>query len=439
MKKRAIAGLSLSALMLGGTVVGCAQGGISTASTRSEAKLAASAASNAAKAQQALAKGDAARAITFAEAAVAAMPRDAELRALLGASYLKAGRFTSAHEAYADVLQLAPTNGKAALNLALAMIAEGQWDQARALLEEHAAIVPAADRGLATALAGDPASGAELLMGAARAPDATATTRQNFALVLALAGRWAEARQIAGIDMAPQAADARMLEWATFAKPTGAADQVSALLGVIPVKDPGLPVALALNATVPVTALAAVQPAAMNPETTAPGVPAEQPVEVAQVAPQVPVAATDTSASGSRIVFAARQEVVQSLPAGRAPPTPAAAVAKTRLASATSVSSPRERAKGDWYVQLGAFDSAGVAKDAWQRAQRRYPALAEQTPTGMAFKSFYRLSVGGFSRNDAESMCRGYRATGGRCFVRTGAGDQTASWVKPAKVQLAVR
>lgn len=155
MKKRAIAGLSLSALMLGGTMVGCAQGGISTASSRSDEKLAKLAENNAAKAQQALAKGDAIKAISYAEAAVAAMPRDAELRALLGASYLKAGRFTSAHTAYADVLQLSPTNGKAALNLALAMIAEGQWYEARTLLEEHAAIVPAADRGLAMALAGD--------------------------------------------------------------------------------------------------------------------------------------------------------------------------------------------------------------------------------------------------------------------------------------------
>lgn len=435
MKKRAIAGLSLSALMLGGTMVGCAQGGISTASSRSDEKLAKLAENNAAKAQQALAKGDAIKAISYAEAAVAAMPRDAELRALLGASYLKAGRFTSAHTAYADVLQLSPTNGKAALNLALAMIAEGQWDEARTLLDEHAVIVPAADRGLAMALAGDPATGAELLMTAARSPDATATTRQNFALVLALAGRWAEARQVAGIDMAPQAADARMLEWTAFAKPTGAADQVSALLGVIPVKDPGLPVALALNASVPVTQLAAAAPSQVPADAASPEAAANEAVEVAQVEP----AATMTSPSGSRIVFAARQEVVQSLPAGRVPAAPARVAAGTRLAAATPAPASREMAKGKWYVQLGAFDSADVAKDAWHRAQRRYPVLAEQTPTGMAFKSFYRLSVGGFGRSDAETLCRGYRATGGRCFVRTGAGDQTAVWVKAGKVQLAGR
>ena len=159
MKFRALAGLSVSALMLGGTMVGCAHGGISTASSRSDAKLAKSAIGNAEKATNALASGHALKAIGLAEAAVAAMPQNADYRILLGAAYLKAGRFTSAHAAYSDVLKLSPTNGKAVLNMALAMIAEGQWDQARTILDEHAAFVPATDRGLAIALAGDPASG----------------------------------------------------------------------------------------------------------------------------------------------------------------------------------------------------------------------------------------------------------------------------------------
>ena len=57
--------------------------------------------------------------------------------------------------------------------------------------------------------------------------------------------------------------------------------------------------------------------------------------------------------------------------------------------------------------------------------------------------SFYRLSVGGFARGDADAMCRRYRATGGVCFVRAGAGDQVAQWLRPGGdrggVQLASR
>ena len=49
-------------------------------------------------------------------------------------------------------------------------------------------------------------------------------------------------------------ADARIAQWAVFAKPTGAADQVASLLGVTPTQDPGQPVAIALNAPVPVAA-----------------------------------------------------------------------------------------------------------------------------------------------------------------------------------------
>lgn len=435
MNKRALAGLSLSALMLGGTMVGCAQGGISSASARNDAAMAKHAARQAEKASAALAKGDPARAIGFAEAAVAAEPRNADYRALLAGAYLKAGRFTSAHAAYADVLSLSPENGKAALNLALAMIAEGQWDEARSHLEEHAAIVPASDRGLAMALAGDPGAGVELLSAAARGPAADAKTRQNLALALALAGRWAEARQIAGIDMAPSDADARVLQWAAFAKPVGAADQVAALLGVTPVKDPGQPLALALQQANPARAADAALLAAVPAQD---GPVAETAVE--QPAPVALAAVSEQPAGGQRIVFAERREVVQQLPGSAAPVRQAVVYtgAATKMAPARAAA-PKAKSAGRWFVQLGAYDSPAVAKDAWERAQRRYPAFAGETPTGMAFKSYYRLSVGGYSRGEANALCRGYRASGGACFVRTSAGDQTASWVKPAKVQMARR
>ena len=434
MNKRTIAGLSLSALMLGGTMVGCTQGGIASASSRDAGATAKKAATNAAKASKALAKHDPAKAIGFAEAAVALMPQDVGYRSLLGAAYLKAGRFTSAHAAYADVLVLSPDNGKAALNLALAMIAEGQWDEARKLLDSHAATVPAADRGLAIALAGDPAAGVDLLTAAARSPDADAKTRQNLALALALAGRWTESRQVVGVDLDPTQADARVMQWAAFAKPVGAADQVSALLGVTPVKDPGQPVALALNGAVPVATMAAAEPAANT-------APADTSVEVADAAIPANAVAASTSDGAGKVTFGERREIAQSLPPHQPATIAAPGAVKTRLAAAAVVAAPAapQPGKGKWFVQLGAYDSAAVAKNAWSRAQRRYGAFADHAPAGMAFKSFYRLSVGGFTRAGADSLCRGYRATGGSCFVRTGAGDQMAQWAKPAKLQFAGR
>lgn len=435
MNKRTIASLSLSALMLGGTMVGFSHSGIANANSRSDAAAAKDAAGNAAKANKALAKGDVLTAIAFAESAVALLPQDAGYRSLLAGAYLKAGRFTSAHTAYADVLRLTPEDGRAALNLALSMIAEGQWDEARSLLDANASIVPASDRGLAIALAGDPAAGVALLDAAARSPTADAKTRQNLALALALAGRWPESRDVVGADLAPADADARIMQWAAFAKPAGAADQVSALLGVTSVKDPGQPASLALNTP------ASVSPASINPAPVA-AMAAAEPVE--GVAPtDAPVALAAVSAPANTgpaaITFGERREIVQAVPVAPVRTIAAPSTFKTRLARAPEAPPSAAPAKGTWFVQLGAFDNAGVAKDAWSRAQRRYPAFAEQVPTGMEFKSFYRLSVGGFSRGDANTMCRSYRAKGGSCFVRTAAGDQTAQWVKSTKVQLASR
>ncbi|MFX8304973.1 tetratricopeptide repeat protein, partial [Acinetobacter baumannii] len=88
-------------------------------------------------------------AIRHAEAAVGDQPQVAAYRLLLGQSYLKGGRFASARDVFADVLSLDDSNGKVALNLALAQIATGDWAGARKTLDTHAATIPVADRGLA--------------------------------------------------------------------------------------------------------------------------------------------------------------------------------------------------------------------------------------------------------------------------------------------------
>lgn len=439
MKLRAIAGLGLSAFLLGGTMVGCTHGGqIASAGTRSDAAIARQATSSADKAKSLIAKGDATKAVSFAETAVALRPQDAGYRALLGQAYLKAGRFASAHAAFADVLSLTPGDGRAALNLALSQIAEGDWAAARETLSDNARAIPAADHGLALALAGDPAGAVALLVSAVRSPDADVKARQNLALALALSGRWKDAREVAGMDLAPIEADKRIVEWMGFAQPVAASDQVAALLGVRPVEDPGQPVALALKAAGPAeapVALAALEPVAETPATF---------VE----APQTVAAPRSEMSETSGVQFAARREVVQDLP-GAVPQTISSQGAFKTLVAAPMLAAHRAARtlatpeRGAFYVQLGAFDSASVAKDAWDRAQRRYTALSKHEPTGMTFetgaRSFYRLSVGGFARADANALCGAYRARGGACFVRAGAGDQMALWLRPDRVQLAAR
>ncbi|PAX06813.1 SPOR domain-containing protein [Sphingomonas lenta] len=431
MKTRMLLKVSLPALLVAGATVAVASAGEGVADAKAAAKVAA-------KAERALGKRAGADAVAWAEQAVTLSPQDAGHRALLGQAYLQAGRFRSAREAFADALQLDGRNGRVALGLVLAQIATGDWSAARATLDEHAGKISASDRGLAVALTGDPASAVAMLTDAARRPDASPKTRQNLALSLALAGQWQMARVVAAADMSPADVDARMVEWAAFAQPRDASDQVAHLLGVKAVEDAGRPAALALNAAPAV-------------------VPTVEPVAVAAAAAPVVVAPEPTAeavrAPGfGKVVFGPRQEIVQALPAPTirparglvkvaltARPQPLPVVAKAAPAPAPAAAP----AKGGWFVQLGAYDSPAVAREAWGRAQRRFAALEDHTPSGMNFaargRDFYRLSVGGFAHSDAQGFCRRYRAAGGSCFVRQVAGDQVAQWLRKPGVQVAAR
>ncbi|MES2046482.1 MAG: tetratricopeptide repeat protein [Pseudomonadota bacterium] len=432
MKTRAAITLGLSVLALGGA-------SLSVASARSETKAEKQALASAHKAQDFLAKGKYDAAVSFAETAVSLRPQVADYRIVLGQTYLKAGRFVSARDAFGDALTLSPDSGKAALNLSLAQIATGDWDGARKTLAAHAETINPSDRGLAMALAGDPSGAVEVLTVAVRAPGADAKARQNLALALALAGRWQEAKSMIAVDVAPADVDQRIMQWASFARPKSASDQVASLLGVTPVADNGQPVALALNAAAPLT-VAAADPIDAH-------MPGQSPL-AAEIAPQPAVAAVSTEVAvasaptAGSVQFGPRAEVVQTLPAApvravavRAPARPVALAA----VAAVPMKPAAAPAKGSYFVQIGAYASPAIAQDKWARIARNF---AGQTPHGMNVTSkagsFYRVSVGGFSRAQADAMCASYRAKGGNCFVRAGAGEQAAAWVKTGK-QVAAR
>ena len=407
---------SLAVLAYGGIFVMCA--------AEAPKEPAREAARQAERVVKALGRHDASTAVAAAEQAVQVAPTEAGYRLLLGQSYLQAGRFASAGQAFADALTLDPANGKAALNLALTQVAAGDWQAARHTLDVHADAIPAGDRGLALALAGDTGGAVTLLTDVARSAGASPKVRQNLALAYALAGQWQEARVVASADMSPADVDARIEQWAAFVQPHAASDQVASLLGVRPVSDGGQPAALALNAPVGPVAL----------------------VAVAQVAAPVQAAPVSAPVKVAQVTFGPRHEVVQALPPEVIAPAqgPAKLAVAARVgARFAAVQHVRPVASGQWFVQLGAYDSAGVARDDWGRARRRYAAFSGHTPQGATIKlgaaTYYRLSVGGFARADADKACRAYRARGGKCFVRSGAGEQVASWVRSNGTQVAAR
>jgi len=198
------------------------------------------------KAQSALEDGRADRAITHAEAAVLAEPRNSGYRALLGAAYLESGRFQSAATAFGDAIELGDSDPRTVLSYALAQVASGNNAEALTKLAEHEAVIPAVDLGLALALAGQPERGVHYLVNTVRNGENSAKARQNLAYAYALSGNWRAARVMAAEDVPADQLDARLSDWAASVRPEDYQMRVAKLLGVSPASDGGQPQMLAL-------------------------------------------------------------------------------------------------------------------------------------------------------------------------------------------------
>lgn len=400
------------------------------------------------RAEKALAKNRLDSALGLAEAAVAASPRNPSFRMVLGRTYLQSGRFQSAASSFADALALDPSRGDAVLSLVLARIGAGDTEGGRALLAAQGELIQTGDRGLAMALVGDIETAIPLLEAAVRAGGADAKTRQNLAYSYALAGRWPEAKLMASYDLDPATLSARIMEWSRLTRDGQPTAQVAALLGVSPAVDAGVPARLALNTP-------QIQKAPAVEVALAPPPPARM---IEQASPTVGSALTEANVdpADSGTSFAPLAPVVQPLPtatpvaaltAKPIAPTIVAAMPSTALASPAAprlVMLPRPTG-GRFAVQIGAFDSLGVAQSSWNRAARRIGMLRDYTPSTATVVSggavLHRLSLSGFaSRSDAARVCETLRARGGTCFVRTTAGDMPLQWVmRGGSTRLAAR
>ncbi|MGB3165798.1 MAG: tetratricopeptide repeat protein, partial [Alteraurantiacibacter sp.] len=198
---------------------------------------------SAAQATQAMANGQHSRAVQAAEAAVAADPRNATYRMVLGNAYLEAGRFGSAATSFEDAMALGENSPRAALSLALALTGQARYSEASALLRMWEGEIAASDLGLAFALAGEPDRGIHLLSNAIRGGDSSVKSRQNLAYAYAVAGRWREARMMAAQDVPAHEVGTRMAEWAQLSHSNAYQARIAGLLGVPGnVRDAGQPV-----------------------------------------------------------------------------------------------------------------------------------------------------------------------------------------------------
>lgn len=435
-------GLTLAAALASTALTAC-----STANTP-KSRISAS------QAETAIAKGDNDKAVSLAERAVMSDPNNAEYRTLLGSAYLKAGRFFSATTSFDDAMALGDTSARTALSLGLAQIGAGRPYEAMAVLDAHQNDIPAADLGLAYALAGDPQRGVGLLADALRGGENTPKVRQNLAYAYALSGEWRQARLMAAFDVPGDQLGDRMAQWAATIHPEAAQQRVAALLDApLLKKDSGVPAGLAringtpeqLAAAAPVQAVPAVSPGQELPALDAP-----QPVPQAVAAAPAPAPAAEpavTLASAEPGSFEAAfganaprgvsvpaliadtvrfisEPTVQQLPVryGFANPARPAAIAKApALAAARGTASAPSARKGDHLVQLGSFLSESEARKAWGVFTKRNTSLGQYrlqiTQANIKGKHYWRVAAAGFSKADARAMCTTITARGQGCLV----------------------
>ncbi len=401
-----------------------------------------------AEAQKALSKGQTDKAISLAEGLVAANPREASYRALLGQAYLRAGRFESAAQSLNDAMKLGDNSAKTALSLALANAGAGKNREAVAILDDWRDAIPAADLGLAYALAGESNRGVAILSDALRGGDNTPKLRQNLAYAYALDGRWREARVMAAQDVPADQLDARISDWAHKAKPEDGRLRVAGLIGAPVRADSGMPAQLALNGSSDQEQLAAETAAQRSP---APAVAAngelpaatENPAELAQYQPVAapaslpePAAALAAPVPAEQTFAATFGEPARSASIEAAEPAAPAPKVKAkkpvRVAAAAPAAHrpglrPRRAAapvigKGASHaIQLGSFSSEQGARRAWGYYAKRNPELRNFkmaiAPATVRGKKFWRVAATGLDGNGAGGLCSKVKSRGGVCFA----------------------
>ena len=464
MNRKMLMNLAVSGFVLS-VATGCSgMGAMAEAPSRAAGKPEV-AAKSADQARAALEAGKVSKAVGLAEAAVAGSPRDASYRALLGQAYLNDGRFASATAALTEAMELGATDSNTIIALTLAQIAQGKSAEAISLLQAHRDTVPASDIGLALALAGDSEGAIYVLTDAARAPDASARTRQNLALAFALSGRWAQAQILASQDLSPAKLEARMMEWSKLAETPNSQLRVASLIGTKAQQDAGMPVRLALSnygesqmaaVDAPPVELASADPAPVAAYAPPPPVLAvassairsvELPMPERNADGVVPVTELPQPKAASEVIMAdAAPYRAAPRVAGEGPIRPAQQQA-LELATVLIPKAMAFNAKKPtgWAVQLGAYDSLGIAKEKWGGLKKRSAMLANFPASSHAAtvkgRTFYRLTVNGLAtRADANNLCRELKAQGQTCFIREMGGSESIQWAsKASPMRLASR
>lgn len=424
-----IIGLAVTTALASATLAGCS------------GKVAPQASHSTAQAEMAMAKGKASKAVSHAEAAVLAAPRVAENRAMLGSTYMEAGRFVAAATTYGEAIELGDTSSRTIVSYALAQLASGNQRGALSTLDTYEAQLDPADFGLAVAMAGRPQQGVHVLGNALRSGQNTAKVRQNLAYAFALKGDWRSARLMVAQDLPADKVGDRLGQWATTSAPGLHHARVASLLGVPMVADSGQPAALALsnypsvpmlaaeNAAKPEAAKAPIAsklaangelpPVSKMVPTSAEKNPATKPVKVAAAKPAVkkPAAkpvAKSVSKPAPRVASkpapkAAPKIAKASVPTPKPTTAPKVAAKKPAPKVATKTVNGVKFASGEVVQKIP--HTQRVAKASPVKKPSSKPAAKPAPKLAKAASGNYRVQLGSyFSMSDAQAAWKVFQA-----------------------------
>jgi cell division protein FtsN len=335
-----------------------------------------------------------------------------------------------------DAVVLGDVSPRTMLSLALARTAMGQNREAVATLQAVQGSLPAADYGLALALAGDTAQGVNVLAEAVHSGQANEKLRQNLAYAYALDGHWAEARTVAAMDLPADKLDARLTQWAANAQPGAERARVAALLGAPVVTDAGLPAVLALKDGGAGEQLAVKAPVATPlpppadkelPPVGGDSAPAAQPATGTMLASAEPRTPTFTPVQPQGVTTPAYAPTYTPVSKPVASPL-RVAYAKPRVEKRVAakpvkrkVEVARTEAPSTHLIQLGAFSTSANA----ERARKEFLAKRSElrshdvtvTKAVVNGRDFWRVAASGFDSAAAHGACGRVKKAGGACFA----------------------
>lgn len=403
----------------------------------------------AAMARKALSMGEVAAALPLARNAVAAAPEDLEARQLLAQVLLLSGEPVESESQFSALLVQKPGDAGLKTGHAMAMLAMGNAEAARAELAGVIAARPAlaqlSDAAFALTMAGDPKAAADALAPVAFDPQASARLRQNYALALTLSGRRNAAYEVANHDLAPQQALATVNGWYALAEKP----QSELLLAIAGIQSrpgsPGVAVALALLTSdtpqsqpiqpvsaqpLPVNPLPLLADALASPK-AAPAADQSGTGPAPKPALKLAPLADDSTASNPSPIdlmpkLQAAAKPLKPSPRGLVVLSPSRSALPVQTVALASAPSPQRLATGNWAVQIAAVDLGLSGARLKARLAKEFGSLMDvlgepfTRDVTVANKPVRRVFAGPYaSRQDAQSKCKQLRARQHGCLVKS--------------------